>query len=142
MSNGATIDHHFFLVISFTLPRFSDLFLPLVCKIEFPPRSRHRVRNLRLCRLSTSLRSRIPGSGVGYICKIYLKRLHKIYFTHISFTEVSHICQNIFDTYFCWNFYLWKFYFSIDKNYSTQNNVNWEKRRDAVVNPCHSSDAQ
>ena len=30
---------------------------------------------------------------------------------------------------------LWKFHFSIDKNYSTQNTVDWDKRRDEVVNP-------
>ena len=37
---------------------------------------------------------------------------------------------------------LWKFHCSIDKNYSTQNNVDWEKRRNADVNPCHFSDAK
>ena len=37
---------------------------------------------------------------------------------------------------------LWKFHFSIGKNYSTQNTVDWERRRDAVVNPCTFSYAQ
>ena len=38
--------------------------------------------------------------------------------------------------------HLSKFDFSIDKNYSTQNNGRLKKRRDAVVNPCHLSEAQ
>ena len=39
--------------------------LPLVGKIEFPPQSRHRLRNLWLGRLSKSLRSLISSAGVG-----------------------------------------------------------------------------
>ena len=61
----SVIDRHFFQLSSTTLNTLlSFISQSLVEEIEFPPRSRHRLTNLCLRRLSTSLRSRISGANV------------------------------------------------------------------------------
>ena len=64
---GATIHHHFltnFHHANHTLLSPHSLF-PLMFEIKFPPRIRHRLRNLWLSRLLTSLENRITGVVVG-----------------------------------------------------------------------------
>ena len=70
-----------FFVTFFTLTTIS--LVSLVGENEFPLLSRHRLRNLWLCRLSMSLRSGTPGAVVGQKCFFF----YKSFFTKYIFTD-------------------------------------------------------